>query len=86
MEELSTFSLQLVDSLQPDQKVVRFPPVIESMVITKITYVGKTLMLAGESYNEDKKRKHIMYKVEVESESVKETAVWNVYFRYTNLE
>ena len=86
MEELSTFSLQLVDSLQPDQEIVRFPPVIESMVITKITYVGKTLMLAGESYNEDKKRKHIMYKVEVESESVKETAVWNVYFRYTNLE
>ena len=58
-----------------------------NLTIEDVRYVSKTVMLAGESYNEDTKRKHIMYKVEVRSEPKDgHRVLWNVYFRYTALQ
>lgn len=86
VEHIATFSLQLVKILSSQENSLRFPPDVDSLAITSVQYVSRTIMLAGEGYNEDTKRKHVMYKVEVQSKSDNGLASWNVYFRYTALE
>ena len=68
--------------IQPQKMKEESLPSLDSLAIGAIRYVSCTMMRAGESFNEDPKRKHMMYKVEVQGGDV----VWNVYFRYTQLE
>ena len=85
-ESMAAFSLKITELLSPDHNNLQFPPDVEALSISHVEYVGRTIMLAGEGYNEDNKRKHIMYKVQVISETEDKVAMWNVYFRYTALE
>ena len=81
-ESIAAYIRHLLENIHPQQLVEETLPSIDTLVIESVTYVSRTVMRAGESYNEDEKRQHIMYKVEVCGGEV----IWNVYFRYTKLE
>ena len=91
VEDMAEFERQLLHLLHPseeEQDTTQRPlPDLSLLAIEDVRFVSKTVMLAGESYNEDKKKKHIMYKVEVRSEPKDgHYVLWNVYFRYTALQ
>lgn len=91
VEDMAEFARQLLQLIDPSEEKKeaeqRLLPDLSLLTIEDVRYVSKTVMLAGESYNEDTKRKHIMYKVEVRSEPKEgHHVLWNVYFRYTALQ
>ena len=91
VEDMAEFARQLLQLIDPSEEKKeaeqRLLPDLSLLTIEDVRYVSKTVMLAGESYNEDTKRKHIMYKVEVRSEPKDgHRVLWNVYFRYTALQ
>ena len=81
-DAIASFVREVEAKIQPQKMKEESLPSLDSLAIGAIRYVSCTMMRAGESFNEDPKRKHMMYKVEVQGGDV----VWNVYFRYTQLE
>ena len=81
-DAIASFVRDVEAKIQPQKMKEESLPSLDSLAIGAIRYVSCTMMRAGESFNEDPKRKHMMYKVEVQGGDV----VWNVYFRYTQLE
>ena len=84
-DAIASFVREVEAKIQPQKMKEESLPSLDSLnslAIGAIRYVSCTMMRAGESFNEDPKRKHVMYKVEVQGGDV----VWNVYFRYTQLE
>ena len=91
VEEMAGFARRLLELINPSEEQEAMTrhrvPDVSVLTIESVHFVSKTLMLAGEGYNEDKKRKHVMYKVEVRSEQKDgRFVIWSVYFRYTALQ